>query len=163
MLHWDIVWKEHEHELEKFNSKQRVGLALVCLEDVLNEYGSYFERALDGNQQYLVESSLKGLKSGASDLETYSKELNEFVDGPLPTGVWDVFMGLLHLINNCNFFNKNDALEVMSFAYQAVLNIEILSKLDKEIRENEVRIIESGNQACVRTLNKQLDFLNQLK
>lgn len=163
MLYWDIVWKKYEHELENINSKQRADLALACLEDVLSEYQSYFDRALVCDQRDLVKLSLEGIKSGVDLLEGYSEKLEVFVDGPLPAGVWDIFMGLVHLINSRDDVTSDDALEVMSFAYQSVLDLEIISKLQTEKREDEIRLIEATNQACVRTLNKQLDLLKQLK
>jgi hypothetical protein len=159
MLQWDFVWDEHEHELDALDAAQRRGLALACVEETLTVYAQYLSTALRGEPQQLIAEGIASLRSGGKAPEHVADQLEELADDILPAGLWDLFMGLIHLVRSWDEMESDDALEVMSFAYQVVLDIEIISKLECETDEDQVRGMELESQACVKMLQRQLHLL----
>ena len=161
MLYWDLTWKEHKESLETLTGRQLAQLALACIDDLYSEYNLYFEKALEKSQQHLIASTLSALRSNAS-VGPNLERLDEQLDKPLATGVWDLFMALSQLVQTFDGATSEDALEVMSYAYQSVLAIEVLSKLETETLEDEIRRLEAASPACVRAINSQLSQLSML-
>lgn len=161
MFYWDQVWREHEAVLEGLSSSQRKNLVFQCLQDVWMEYKDDFNLVLSDGQKQLIASVVEGVASGnTAKHKSYLIALDAELGQSLAPGVCDLFMGFVQLIESFDMMSSDDALEAMSFAYQVVLDKEVLSNLEKETLEAEVRQLEVGNKACLRTINRQLELMS---
>ena len=151
MLLWDVEWKPHQKRLSVLDRGQLVRLAVTSITKV-SELGIEMEEPI----RHEFSNAFEALRSG----DSYScDELEELIQQEVQPGVYDLSMAVVTLVRNMESIDDGIVLEALSYCYQAVLDREILSELDRNMTESEVNILEAKNENCKDCIRSQLELL----
>jgi len=164
MLFWDIRWKEFEDDICNLNLNQRLNITLASLESVLINNEEHFKLSINEEQKKNIGLALDILwGKGTKEKGVVVDKLDEYTCLDNESGVNDVLMAILFLLNAEFELTADDTLEVLSYIYQAVLDMEIISLLESETLESEVQTMEENNRKCLEVIDEQLGFLKKIK
>jgi hypothetical protein len=151
--------------IENLNQSQRLRLALRCIDDVRGEFDKALRPLVSAKASQSFELAFQMLW-GAKDASDIPQALAaSLVHDSLwlanaPPGVWDMAMSLLFLLRRAgSTFTVDDIVESMSAAYQVVLQIEVLRKLDLSTEELELEKREQASPACMICIERQFNHL----
>ena len=164
MLYWDVRWKEFEDEILELRPGQRLNIALGGLESIVMRNVEYFRIYLSSAQRELINRALDSLWNGeANEREVLIAQLEPQNDLDAVPGVYDILMTVQILLRSTRDLSAEDLLEVLSHNYQSILDREIISKLEKDKLESEVRLMEENNVVCLEVIEEQISHLMQIK
>ncbi len=132
--------------------------------------GDEFRKSLKKDLLLLIKECIDrfwGLVDFPRSIDLFSTDLIDRVENYVDhkgIGVYDIIMSLLNAFNTFDQnMDKDDVLESLSYAYQAVLYQQILSKLTKPVTETEVRKSERQNPICLEVISSQISMLNSIE
>jgi hypothetical protein len=160
MLVWDKRWKEHEQLMADLSDAQRLNLALGCIDQSIALLGSSVDAA-PSNLRGDLENALVHfwVSNEAPPLES----LEENLEDSTPPGFYDLIMAVMALqSSSASECDPNTVLESLSYCYQSVLDVEILSCLERSMTEGEVNELEEKNELCMRCIDSQLKLLSNI-
>ena len=99
----------------------------------------------------------------ANEREVLIAQLEAQNDLDAVPGVYDILMTVQILLRSTRDLSAEDLLEVISHNYQSILDREIISKLEKDKLESEVRLMEENNVVCLEVIEEQISHLMQIK
>jgi hypothetical protein len=160
MLFWDKRWKEHEQLVADLNDAQRLNLTLGCIDQSIELIGLSVNEAPIGLRRDLEEALVQFWSSSeAPSLEA----LDEHLEAEIPSGFYDLIMAVMTLQDSsASECDPDTVLECLSYCYQSILDIEILSCLERNMTEGEVNELEKNNELCIRCIDDQLKLLENV-
>jgi len=172
MLVWDYEWRGHEHKIDQLSFRQKVDLCLACIDDSLQLLGEHFCRQLVDEFGDALRSAWEGFWSINCSVGDDIASLTPHIEalecrigamensGSEMPGFYDTIMGVAELIRGLETgMPRRMTVDCTSYAYQAVLDVEVLSTLDRSIGEEEERELERANSKCMTCIQHQLEFL----
>ena len=157
MLHWDNETRSAFEESRVASSEARVAAAKQELHLVANELSFSLSESAKAQLRRLHEKDY-GVDPGCNILD----ELIDIAEAETQPGAYDVLMGYYYCLENSSNFGWEELREVFSHSYQAILDVEILSKLTEEVTEAELASIEKKNDRCIAITQRHLGSLGQL-
>jgi len=173
MLVWDYEWRQpNEAKIDPLTPVQRLNLSLACIDDALQILGPIYCRDLSENVGLIASVAWGELWSVDFDAEDTVAAVQSHVNGlesclermdPTETaesGFYDTISGFLEIIAGVsNGMPVPAVIATASFGYQAIMEVGILGKLEREMTEFEVRDLEKANAKCMACIDHQLEFL----
>jgi hypothetical protein len=151
MLLWDSKWKPHQQRVSSLDGDKLFKIAILSIEDVV-ESGIVMDGEIKSEFGVAFDALKRGTFYPCENLEKLIQEES----GP---GVYDLSMAVINLSHNIKKIDKDLVLESLSFCYKAILDREILAKLERNMTENEVNELEAKNASCVECIQKQIALL----
>jgi hypothetical protein len=151
MLLWDSKWRLNQQRLSSLDRDKLLKIAIASIENVV-ESGI----KIDGTIAYEFRDAFDSVKRG---MPYDCDKLEELIQGENGPGVYDLSMAVINLSHNLEAIDKDTVLESLSYCYQAILDREILSELERNMTESDINVLEAGNANCVGCIQKQLDLL----
>jgi hypothetical protein len=157
MLLWDQIWQHEWARINALTDESRQHLATLCILSVWKRLDPDLAR------HGLLCDAMKSLSKGRiPDDDFLDALIGEAQDRHIP-GLWDLSMAVSALAESSGRMSARDSMKIISFAYQTVLDCEILSRLDRETLEREVSDLESANAACREVINEQINLLRSVE
>jgi len=168
MLEWDRRLLPKKQDVADVGGRGQRVLAAGCIDDALLRLGDSYWASLNPNLVSFIKRSLKSLLANEGD--SYTNELCREgeslleADENLGGGAYDAVIAVLTAMEiRDSESNAAKCLEAMSYAYQVILSMRVLSGLDTERTEAEVRAVEQDDPSCTAVLNRQLEMLDMVQ
>jgi hypothetical protein len=152
MLIWDLKWKSHQQQLSNLNRIRLKRLALASIEWVV-DLGITMVDPIKEEFSNAFLALKSGMHYSCDDLETLIQDV-------VQPGVYDISMAVVTLSQNLDSIDEKVVFDALSYCYQAVLDREILTKLERETMEDDVNKLELENASCMECIQKQLELLD---
>jgi len=161
----DYRMGRHKAVLALFDQPQRLAIAAGCIWNI-HDTAKKILRASSSDAIQFFDAAM-GLIRPAGDVAaispTEAKSLLESTSKWLPetgVGVFDASMCVIMILQRAgSALTGSDVYEILSYAYQVVLYSEILSKLERDVTEDEVREMEAANPNCIACINEQIQLI----
>jgi hypothetical protein len=138
-----------------------MNLALGCIDQAIDVLGTSFADRIPLILRKELEEQLGQLWNSkeAQDLGSLESELGD----DLPPGVYDLVMAVV-MLRDCSTSecDSEKVLECLSYCYQSVLDVEILSQLKRNMPESEMNVLEEQSPRCTRCIDGQLKLLSNI-
>jgi hypothetical protein len=168
MLFWDLKWKEHRADLTQLRQSQLLNLSLACIDDSLSLLNGALAGRFGSDNVATLSNVVTALwaifhraQSDNRELEDLELCLRSDIHHEGKPGLYDIAMALFHIVLALKSdLTPKTTSEALSYAYQSILDCEIISRLDEVISESEVCDREAANSLCTKCIERQLHFLN---
>jgi hypothetical protein len=162
MLYWDIIWSSNKDKLEKLPSYKSRDFLISAISEAVTVLGGQWRTNLKRSARKQLDVCLEAcLENHQIDSLVLNKFETLVEDTDYP-GFYDIGNALLIVLrNNHGDFNLDQMYETLSYAYQSILSVEIIAKLERHTLEDEVAKMEENNPICISMINSQLRLLDQ--
>lgn len=165
MLMWDYQMQCRKHDIASLSQQQRLDIALACLTNVRIAAMQLLEDGHDHARRFVYagERLIRNARVvGDIPVDAAERLLVETsLWLPLSSaGIRDVCMCIVIILQRAGeLLTECDLYDIMSYAYQIVLHTEILSKVEHETTESEVRELEVSNAASIACIGLHLQLI----
>ena len=165
MLTWDYQLNSYKAHLSLLDQSKRLDVALAAIANIRD----IAVKVLQGGPTEAMDFFNVGInliRTAGEVSEISEQRSRSLLDGTstwLPetgAGVRDAMMCIVTILQRAGrTLRESDVYEIMSYAYQVVLYSEILSKLEHEVTEAEVRRLESASSYCMACIAAQIQLI----
>lgn len=163
MLAWDVAWKNQAARVDSLTARSRRQLAAQCIRRSLSRLTESLCAQYCSDVDRLVRGALESIECGVPIDRQLKAEIARNLTIVSEPGAYDLLMAVLTLDDAGTDLDASSTLESLSYSYQSTLDIEILSVLDHEMTETEVRERESANATCMESISEQLSILGEIE
>ncbi len=175
MLFWNETVLKYEEQIDKMSVYQKFCFSLFCIDRSLIHLGEEFKLKIDNSSQQTIEESLRILHSIKNtsftekmniDTSTLMTKLQKHIEITenynSPPGLYDILMALLITFEGLEEgFCLNFVIHIAFYAYQAIVEREVMSPLTTTVIESEILIMEKNNPTCTKVITEQIKYIEK--
>jgi len=158
MLYWDVACKKSPADLERIPPASRTAYVTEAFTQVLAVLGEGWRAKMKKKIRALFDACEQALLTHQKNDAAVLDKLESLVEDEIYPGFYDLGSALCLALRNRQEMSTTCMRDILGFCYQAVLSVEIVSKLECYVLEDQVAELEKQNPACLRVI----DFQNGL-
>lgn len=170
MFIWDYRGN-YKRRIAGLSRGQRLNVCAVWIEASLSMLGAGFWNALPAESRELLASGLdilwcafeRGTLPEPEQQQCLMARLDESMAFAAGDGEGDILAAMYYALQAVfDTLDDQHVFETAWYAYATVLTVEVLSTLEREMIEDEVRSLEANNDKCMACLAQQLEYLDRI-
>ncbi|MDB6007204.1 MAG: hypothetical protein JWR15_4191 [Prosthecobacter sp.] len=155
MLYWDVASKKRLEDLERIPHDNRTVFVTEAFTDVVAVLGEGWRAGMKKKIRTAFEVCEQAFLVRQSNDAVLLAKLESLIEEEMYPGVYDLGTALCLALRNRPEMSAKCMRDILGFCYQAVLSVEIESKLECYVLGDQVAELEKQNSACLRVIDLQ--------